>query len=86
MNDSPVTYQNLFALLASLGFQEQRSGDPTTRQHVFLHKQSDTILAFGRESKESVTSADMLSTEVHLHARGIADQPLESLLNTMPVN
>lgn len=86
MNDTPITYQNLFVLLASLGFQEQRPGKVAAKPRVFLHEKTDTILAFSRETNESVTSADMLSTEVHLHARGIAEQPLELLLTTMSVD
>ena len=52
-----------------------------TNRHVFCHAPTDTILAFGRQTGELVTPADMLSTEVHLHARGISEEPLESLLS-----
>ena len=55
-----------------------------TKRHIFLHEATDSILAFGRKPGESVTPADLLSTEIHLHGRGIADEPLESLLRGMP--
>lgn len=82
MSESPVTYQNLFALLVSLGFQQQPA-TPATKRHIFLHEPTDSILAFGRKPNESVTPADLLSTEIHLHGRGIADEALESLLRGM---
>lgn len=82
MNETPVTYQNLFALLVSLGFQQQPA-TAATKRHIFLHEPTDSILAFGRRPSESVTPADLLSTEIHLHGRGIADEALESLLRGM---
>ena len=80
MTETPITYQNLFMLLVSLGFKRQ-PGAAATNRHVFCHVPTDTVLAFGRQTGELVTPADMLSTEVHLHARGISEEPLESLLN-----
>ena len=85
MNETAITYQNLFRLLVSLGFQRQPA-TTATKRHIFFHEPTDTVLAFGREAGESVTPADMLSTEVHLHGRGIADEPLESLLCGVAVN
>lgn len=84
MNDVRITYLNLFTLLQSLGFQEHPSKAlPNAR--VFFHEPTDTILAFGRDAHEQVTPADMLSTDVHLHAKGIVDQSLESLVGAGPV-
>ncbi len=80
MTETPITYQSLFLVLESLGFKRQPTAAATNR-HVFCHAPTDTILAFGRQTGELVTAADMLSTEVHLHARGISEEPLESLLS-----
>ena len=80
MTETPITYQNLFLLLESLEFRRQPTA-ATERQHVYLHAPTDTILAFGRHPGDLVTPADMLSTEVHLHARGITEESLESLLS-----
>lgn len=81
MTETPITYQNLFLVLESLGFTRLPTAAFTNR-HVFCHAPTDTILAFGRHSGELATPADMLSTEVHLHARGITEESLESLLNS----
>jgi hypothetical protein len=80
MTENPITYQKLFTLLVSLGFK-RHPGAAATNRHVFCHEPTDTILAFGRQTGELVTPADMLSTEVHLHARGISEEPIESLLH-----
>lgn len=84
MNNVSVTYGNLFALLQSLGFQ-QHPGKARPQARVFFHEPTDTILAFAREPEEGVTPADMLSTEVHLQAKGIVDRSLESLITESPV-
>ena len=84
MNDVSINYRSLFALLRSLGFQEH-PGKSRPQARVFFHEPTDTILAFGRNPDELVTPADMLSTEVHLHARGIVEQPLEVLASAIPV-
>ena len=81
MTETPITYQNLFLVLESLGFTRLPTA-AATNQHVFCHAPTDTILAFGRHPGELATPADMLSTEVHLHARGITEESLESLLNS----
>lgn len=83
MNENTITYRQLFTVLESLGFQQKRSSESSTR--IFFHAPTDTILAFGRKHNEVVTPADILSTEVHLHGRGIAEQSLESLHNAMAV-
>ncbi len=80
MNSSSPTYRDLFSLLLSMGFQEKLRTQAPFQHRVFLHAQTDTVLAFGRQADEKVTSADMLSTEVHLQAKGITDQMIESLL------
>ena len=80
MTAPPITYQNLFLVLESLGFTRMPTAAATNR-HVFYHASTDTILAFGRHPGDLVTPADMLSTEVHLHARGITEESLESLLS-----
>lgn len=79
MNEVSLTYGNLFAILRSLGFQERSAGPASRRRHVFFHEETDTILAFGRASDEPVTPADILSTDVHLHAKGIVDRPIAAL-------
>lgn len=84
MNDATVTYRSLFELLESLGFQ-QHPGKVRPQARVFFHEPTDTVLAFGRAPDEPVTPADLLSTEVHLQAKGIVDQPLESLVASNPV-
>lgn len=80
MTETSITYQNLFLLLESLGFRRQPTA-ATENQHVYCHAPTNTILAFGRQPGDLVTPADMLSTEVHLHARGITEESLESLLS-----
>lgn len=84
MSETGITYQNLFAVLRSLGFREKPSGLKTGRRHIFVHESTDCLLAFGRENTEPITPADMLSTDVHLRARGVIDRPLEALLNALP--
>ena len=81
MTETPITYQNLFLLLESLGFSRLPTA-ATKNQHVYCHVPSDTILAFARHPGELATPADMLSTEVHLHVRGITEESLESLFNS----
>ncbi len=86
MNAAPITYDNLFALLVSLGFQEQPSDKAVRTPRVFFHEQTDTILTFGRKTNALVTPADMLSTEVHLQGKRVVDRPLESLLSAMSIS
>ena len=78
MSSDHTTYRSLFNLLISLGFQENVDGDSGRRS--FLHPETDTLLLFGRPAGETVTPADMLSTEVHLTGNGLIDQSLESLI------
>jgi len=78
MSRSETTYRNLFNLLVSLGFTENIDGESERR--TFIHSESDTLLLFGRQPSDAVTSADILSTEVHLMGNALIDQPLESLL------
>jgi len=86
MNSVSMTYQDLFAVLVSLGFRERQPGKTPAEPRVFFHQQADAILAFRRKPHELVTPADVLSTEVHLQGKRIVDQSLESLLRTMPVD
>ncbi len=87
MDATPITYSKLFALLTSLGFKEESQAKAARKEpRVFIHDPTETVLIFRNATSELVTPADVLSTEVHLHARNIADQPLESLVHTMPVN
>lgn len=79
MNEKHVTYQQLYALLKSLGF-EQHPSDIRPQARVFFHGPTDTLLAFGRDPNEQVTPADLLSADVHLQAKGIVDEPLDILL------
>lgn len=51
MTETPITYQNLFILLVSLGFKQQPRTTAKNR-HVFCHEPTDTILAFGRRFGE----------------------------------
>ena len=77
--NKPTTYRMLFSLLVSLGFEEREVAvDGPARS--FVHPETDAVLLFRRPVGDPVTSADMLSTEVHLHGKGITDQTLESLL------
>ena len=80
MTGTPVTYRNLFVVLESLGFTRLPTA-ANENQHVFCHAPTDTILAFGRHPGDLATPADMLSTEVHLHARGITEESVASLLS-----
>lgn len=80
MTETPITYQNLLLLLESLGFRRQPTA-ANENQHVYCHAPTDTILAFGRHPGDLATPADMLSTAVHLHARGITEESLDSLLS-----
>lgn len=86
MNEKYPTYQELFSLLASLGFMETPPSESPAAPRVFHHAETDTILAFGRKAGELVTPADLLSADVHLQGKGIVDQPLESLLRTHAVS
>lgn len=84
MNSAKAKYRSLFDLLLALGFTEEAViGPPATR--LFVHAPTDTILPFRRSHSDEITSADILSTEVHLQGKGIIDQPIESLLEAAPV-
>jgi hypothetical protein len=77
--NKPATYQTLFSRLVSLGFEEREiAADGAARS--FVHPETDAVLLFRRPVDDPVTSADMLSTEVHLQGKGITDQTLEVLL------
>jgi hypothetical protein len=73
-----MTYEDLFALLEALGFRTSPVTPP--EPHVFIHDPTDTVLLFRSTPAATVTPADLLSTEVHLQARGISDQSLEMLI------
>ena len=87
MDVNRLTYKKLFALLASLGFREERPSKAAPNDpRVFVDDETDTVLLFRNATSETVSPADILSTEVHLHANNIVNQPLESLLSAMPIN
>jgi hypothetical protein len=81
MNSNPLTYEHLFVLLESLGFKEDQASNLGNAPRVFVHTATDTVLLLRNAPGDIVTPADMLSTEVHLHANNIIDQSLESLVN-----
>lgn len=81
MDGDRLTYRNLFALLVSLGFRDNPPSKAGNEPRIFVHATTDTVLLFRDAPGETVTPADMLSTEVHLHANNIVDQSLESLLS-----
>ena len=80
MTESTITYRDLFELLVSLGFSQTIEGD----NHVFYHKPTNAIVGYRRGKDDPVTSADLLSTEVHLTGRSIIDQPLMELVSSSP--
>jgi hypothetical protein len=86
MDATRMTYTNLFTLLTSLGFREQQSGEVPRSPRVFVHDKTDTVMLFRQAMDELVSPADLLSTEVRLHAKNIADQPLQVLLEQMTVH
>lgn len=87
MDAAPITYKKLFALLMSLGFKEESLAEASRKEpRVFVHDPTETVLMFRNTTGETVSPADVLSTEVHLHARNIVNQSLESLVRAMPVN
>ncbi len=79
MTEAPITYQNLFLLFESLGFKRRGSGgyEPACLLSCANRHDPGIRSSYGRVGNP----ADMLSTEVHLHARGISEEPLESLLS-----
>lgn len=81
VNEKTITYGQLFDVLESLGFQQK--APCTSPNHIFFHAPTETILAYGRQLSDPVTPADILSTEVHLHGRGVADEPLVSLVDSV---
>ena len=86
MDAAQLTYKNLFAFLESLGFREEPPSTAANEPRVFVHDRTDTVLLFRDAAGEIVTPADILSTEVHLHAKNIVDQPLESMVGVMSTN
>ena len=87
MDAARLTYRKLFALLASLGFKEQRPVRPSPREpRMFVHDATETVLLFRNANDESLSEADLLSAEVHLHANNLVEGPLESLLGAMPAS
>ena len=86
MDAAPLTYNRLFALLVSLGFEEESpAGAARKAPRVFVHEPTETVLMFRNATGEAVSPADVLSTEVHLQARNLVDQSLESLVRAQPV-
>lgn len=84
MVDTPTTYENLFDLLVSLGFRDSSGDDAVAAEpRAFIHERTDTVLLFRNTPADSVSPADILSTEVHLQGKGIAEQPLESLMSAI---
>ncbi len=83
MDPARLKYKNLFALLLSLGFREEASSEDASEPRIFVHDGTDTVLLFRDAPAEKVSPADILSTEVHLHANSIIDRPLESLLTAV---
>lgn len=81
MDSNRLTYGNLFVVLESLGFKEQTTKNSGNSPRVFVHTATDGVLLYRDSPDDVVTPADLLSTEVHLHANNIIDQSLESLLS-----
>jgi hypothetical protein len=81
MSKPVLNYQRLFEMLRSLDFEQQASINDSNLA-IFFHAETNTLLAFKRREEELVTAADLLSTEVHLHSKGIIHEPLEALLST----
>ena len=80
MSAAKITYTKLFSILRSLGFREERPVEPGGHlPRVFVHEATDTVLLFRDGGRETISSADQLSTEVHLQAKRITDEPLETL-------
>ena len=81
--DKIPTYAELFAFLASLGFEES-STDQFER--VFEHSDSDAVLMFsltrGTDEQSPVRPADLLSAEVHLRGNALISEPLEGLVRS----
>jgi hypothetical protein len=78
MENKELTYADLFELLGSLGFEEHSAG---THRRVFEHAETDAVLLFSVASpSQPIRDADYLSAEVHLSAKGLIDEPLETLL------
>lgn len=87
MDATDLTYENLFALLLSLGFRDvTANASDKKKPRAFVHDKTDTVLLYRKDANGLVSGADILSTEVHLNARGITDTPLESLIADMLVN
>lgn len=86
MDAARLTYKKLFALLASLGFKESLPSRSVPKgPRVFVHDSTDTVLLYRNTTSKLVSPADVLSTEVHLHANNLMDQSLESMLSAEPV-
>ena len=85
MDAVQMKYRNLFSLLVSLGFTEESPSTTGKEPRVFVHSATDTVLLFRDAPDETVTPADLLSADVHLHANNIVDQSLESLLNVTSI-
>lgn len=85
MTKTLMTYRNLFTLLTDLGFREQPGNELQDSPRVFVHAETDTIMLFRRANNAPVSAADILSTEVRLHANKISSQPLETLFQQMAV-
>ena len=83
MDAERLTYKNLFALLLSLGFTEELPRRESNEPRVFVHAATDTVLLFRDVPSETVTPADILSTEVHLQTNNIVDKSLDSLLSAI---
>lgn len=76
-----MTYQRLFTLLNSLGFEEQSvEGTSPAEPRIFFHSETDTLLMYHGESVGAIVSADLLSTEMRLQSKALIVDPLETLL------
>jgi hypothetical protein len=86
MDTATITYNRLFTLLLSLGFEEESPASAVEKDpRVFVHEPTETVLMFRNATGEVVSPADVLSTEVHLQARNLVNQSLESLVRTQSV-
>lgn len=76
-----MTYDQLFVILRRLGFTEQERKSQSTRpSRIYVYVPTNTVLLYRESGDQTVSPADLLSTEMRLQSNGIVNGSLESLL------
>ena len=85
MLEQSISYQQMFNALLTLGFTDV-TGVQEKPVRVFEHEPTETVLIYRDLTTETVSAADMMSTEMRLSARRISERSLIDLVNEAIAN